>query len=215
MRFIDLSQPVFENSPNCPSDPPPVVRTDNMVGDWQVEFCQFTSHTGSHVDAPCHKISGGASIDAMPLESFAGPARLLDLRPMKSLEPIDAGRLQRLVTGRDVRGCIILLCCGWGAKRARTAEWLHGAPYLAPDGAEWLVRSGARGVGIDAYSIGGEADPANVETHTTLLKNGVWICEELRFPAEAFTLPQPLQFMALPIHLRGASGAPCRPVLMV
>jgi kynurenine formamidase len=215
MRFLDLSQPVFENSPNCPSDPPPVVRPKNLEGDWQLEELEFTSHTGSHLDAPAHKISTGKTIDMLPLETFSGPARLLDLRPLKPKTPIEVAHLQRLVNKRDVRGCIVLLCCGWGQKRARTDEWLHGAPFLAPAAAQWLVDNGARGVGIDAYSIGGEAEPANAQTHEVLLSNGLWICEELRFPADAFALPQPVEFLALPIHLRGASGAPCRPVLVV
>ena len=38
----------------------------------------------------------------------------------------------------------------------------------------------------------------------------VWVAEELRFPPEALALPQPVTFMALPVHLRDHSGAFCR-----
>ena len=72
----------------------------------------------------------------------------------------------------------------------------------------------ARGVGIDHYSIGGMRDPINATTHTALLGAGVWIVEELRFPPEAFTVPQPCPFMCLPVNLKGHTGAFCRPVLM-
>lgn len=215
MRFLDLSQPVFENSPNCPLDPAPVVRVEHVEGDWQLEHLEFTSHTGSHLDAPRHKLPGGATIDAVPLDSFSGPARLVDLRPLAPLVPIDGTVLQRHLTARDVRDSIILLCTGWGEKRAHTDEWLHGAPFLSPEGAAWLVQRGARGVGIDAYSIGGETEPGNAQTHEVLLGHGIWVCEELRFPTEAFTIAQPVQFLALPLNLRGASGAPCRPVLVL
>ncbi len=113
------------------------------------------------------------------------------------------------------RGEIVLLCTGWGDIRARTETWLRRSPFLDPDGARWLVDRGARGVGIDHYSIGGSRDPVNSETHTILLGAGVWVVEELRFPPEAMAQPQPVTFLALPIHLRDHSGAFCRPVLVL
>ena len=40
----------------------------------------MATHTGSHLDAPLHKIAGGKSISDLPLETFVGPARVADLR---------------------------------------------------------------------------------------------------------------------------------------
>ena len=71
-----------------------------------------------------------------------------------------------------------------------------------------------RGVGIDHYSIGGSG-PLNAETHTILLGSGIWVVEELKFPAEVFSLPQPLKFWALPMNWPGCSGAFYRPVIEV
>ena len=71
-----------------------------------------------------------------------------------------------------------------------------------------------RGVGIDHYSIGGSG-PLNAETHTILLGSGIWVVEELKFPAEVFSLPQPLKLWALPMNWPGCSGAFCRPVVEV
>ena len=64
-------------------------------------------------------------------------------------------------------------------------------------------------MGIDHYSIG------DAQTHAILLAKPVLIVEELHFSAEVFGLTMPVLFMALPIHLRTHSGAPCRPVLIV
>src|SRR5262249_58125118 len=76
MRFIDLSQPVYDGSPNCPVHP--AVRSeilrDHPTHGWRVEVLTLSNHTGSHVDAPLHKIAGGGSPDQIPLEPFAGPA---------------------------------------------------------------------------------------------------------------------------------------------
>jgi arylformamidase len=216
MKFIDLSQPLFDNAPNCPAHPvPKSVRTsDHAERGWRMEVLTLASHTGSHLDAPLHKIAGGASISELPLESFAGPARIADLRPLEPDAPIGTERLERAL--RDLqRDEIVLLCTGWGELRERNELWLRHSPFLTPDGARWLVERGVRGVGIDHYSIGGSREPTNSETHTALLGAGVWIVEELRFPAEAFEQIPPALFQALPIHLRDHSGAFCRPVLIV
>ena len=72
-----------------------------------------------------------------------------------------------------------------------------------------------RAVGIDHYSIAGPRDPVNSQTHTILLKASVWIVEELSFPEEVFAIPQPFEFMSLPVHFRGFTGSFCRPVAIV
>ena len=216
MRLIDLSQPLYDDAPNCPAHPAPrSVRTaDHAEHGWRMEVLTMASHTGSHVDAPLHKIAGGASLSDLPLDTFAGPARVADLRPLEADAPIGAVDLERTLSDL-LPGEIALLCTGWGAKRARTDEWLHHSPHLAPDGARWLVERKARAVGIDHYSIGGCAEPVNSETHTILLGSGLWVVEELSFPPEAFAAPRPSDFLALPIHLRDHSGGFCRPVLLL
>jgi kynurenine formamidase len=216
MRFIDLSQPLYDGSPNCPAHPVPrseLTSTHDGRG-WQVEVLTVASHTGSHLDAPLHKVRGGASISDIPLESFVGPARIADLRPLEPETSIGPERLERPLAGL-CPGEIVLLCTGWGDLRARTELWLRRSPFLNAEGAQWLVDRGARGVGIDHYSIGGSREPMNAETHTVLLSAGLWVVEELRFPPEALAQPQPVTFLALPVHLKDHSGAFCRPVIVL
>lgn len=216
MRLIDLSQPVFHGSPNCPAHPPvrSEVLRDHPDSGWRVELLTLASHTGSHVDAPLHKIAGGASLDDVPLESWCGPAFVADFRGVGAGEHVTAEMLATKLTG-ELAGAIVLLCTGWGEKRAKTDEWLRRSPCLGEDGAAWLVGKRVRGVGIDHYSVGGCAEPTNERVHTILLGAGVWVVEELRFPPEVFALPQPVTYMGLPVNFRGHSGAFCRPVLVV
>lgn len=171
----------------------------------------MATHTGSHLDAPLHKLAGGKSIDQLPLESFVGPARIADLRGLAPDAEIGPAHLARTLPG-FTRGEIALLATGWGDKRAKSDEWLHHSPLLHPEGARWLVERGVRGIGIDHYSIGGQG-VLNEETHTIILSAGVWIVEDLKFPTEIFSLPPPMKFWALPMNWPGCSGAFCRPVV--
>ncbi|MDF2439839.1 MAG: arylformamidase [Abditibacteriota bacterium] len=217
MRLIDLSQPLFHECPNCPGHPP--VSVDMALqhgrGDdaWQLEIITMASHTGSHLDAPLHKVPGAPSIDQMPLETFVGAAYIADLRGIQADVEID-GKALSAALPEELADKIVLLATGWGDRRARSEEWLHHSPRLNVDGAQWLVEKQVRAIGIDHFSIGGAAEPGNAQTHTVLLGAGLWIVEELRFPPEVFGLPQPLQFWSLPINLRGQSGSWCRPVVV-
>jgi kynurenine formamidase len=213
MRLLDLSQPLFDGAPNCPVHPPVRFQrtADHPQDGWRMEVISMATHTGSHLDAPLHKIAGGKSISDLPLETFVGAARIADVRGLAPDTAIGADLLARALPGLTA-GEIVLLATGWGDRRAKTDEWLHHSPSVSPDGARWLVERRVRGVGIDHYSIGGQG-AANEETHSILLGNGLWIVEELRFPAEAFHLPAPLKFWALPLNWPNCSGAFCRPVI--
>ncbi|MEI6321771.1 MAG: cyclase family protein [bacterium] len=216
MRLIDLSQPLFDGCPNCPVHRPvssTVVATNERDG-WHMEELHLSLHTASHLDAPLHKIAGGKSIDQIPLDSFVGTAILCDLRDSEADRSIGAQLLASRIAGNVADG-IVLLATGWGDRRAKSEEWQYHSPYLAPDGAQWLVDQRARAVGIDHYSIGGSRDPDNTRTHEILLGNGLWVVEDLHFPKEIFDCGPSFQFMALPINFPGHSGAFCRPAAVL
>ncbi len=219
MRIIDLSQPLFDNAPNCPVHPPVKIDITSRhpanepanPDTWHMEQLSFASHTGSHVDAPLHKIPNGRPIDAFPLSAWTGPAHILDLRPLTHDAAISIAQIEARISPQAIAHHWILLATGWGGgdKRAKTSEWLHHSPTLSHEASEYLVRHNAQGVGIDPFSIG------DATTHAILLSKPVLIVEELHFPEEVFTLHQIPEFMALPINLKNHSGAPCRPVLIL
>src|SRR5262245_32518008 len=162
MKLIDLSQPLYDGAPNCPAHPPvkSEIIADHPKHGWRVELLTLASHTGSHVDAPYHKLAHGPSLDQIPLERFTGLALIADFRGAAPDQPITAAALsERLVLPLQDR--IVLLATGWGDKRAKTDEWLHHPPYLAPEGARWLVERQIRAVGIDHFSIAGSRDSIN------------------------------------------------------
>ena len=217
MKLIDLSQPLYDGAPNCPSHPPvkSEIIADHPETGWRVELLTLASHSGSHVDAPYHKLAHGPSLDQIPLERWTGAAVIADLRDSKPDRPLDAPLLAERLHGHALAERIVLLATGWGRKRAKTDEWLHHSPYVSAEGAKWLVAQKIRGVGIDHFSIAGLREDINPVTHSILLGANTWIVEDLYFPDEVFRLPQPFEFMCLPIHLRGHTGAFCRPVVIL
>jgi arylformamidase len=218
MRFIDLSQPIYDDCPNWPGDPP--VRSEVILDDlkegWRVEKLTLTPHTGSHIDAPLHKIHGGQSIDQISIERFTGTALVADMRDCRPDQPFTSSMLGRKLRGPNMQmeDRIILIATGWGPKRAKTDEWLKYPPYLSPDGAEWLMEQQIRGVGIDTFSIGGVREHQNNLTHQILLQANIWILEDIVIPEELIAA-QPFQLWCLPINLKGHSAAFCRPVAVL
>lgn len=217
MRFIDLSQPIFDGGPNCPAHPPvrSEISSDHERAEWHWETLTLASHTGSHLDAPLHKIRGGASIDTIPLERFVGPAYIADLRPLEPEALITPDRLSRMLPETMPEDSIVLMATGWGDFRERSDRWLYQSPKLTPDAALWLADRKIRGLGVDHWGIGGWDKENDAAVHTVLLSRGIWIVEDLRFPPEVYALPMPQSFMALPINLQGHSGAWCRPVFVL
>lgn len=216
MKLLDLSQPMFDACPNCPVHPPvsAKVTARHATEGWHMEHLSLASHTGSHIDAPLHKMAGGKSISDYPLESFVARAVLADLRDATPDQAIDAKLLGTRISASP-EDAIVLLATSWGKRRAANEEWHFHSPYLSPSGAEWIVANKARAVGIDHYSIGGSRDPENSRTHEILLGAGLWVLEDLNYPDEIFSAPTPLQLWALPVNFTGFSGAFCRPVIVL
>lgn len=216
MHIFDLSQPLSDGCPNCPVHPPVKLPriADHPKDGWRMEVFEMASHTGTHLDAPLHKLADGRSIDTYPLEAFVGPALVADFTHLGADHPIGAADLEQALDSAQLEGAIVLLNTGWGHKRQKTDEWHYHSPFLAPDGAEWLVSRKVKGIGIDHYSIGGSRDPDNTRTHEIVLGAGVWVVEDLCFRDGWREAAVGAVFQALPLLLPGFSGSPCRAVLV-
>src|SRR5690349_5807489 len=113
MKLIDLSQPLFHECPNCPTHPlvkSEIIATHEQDG-WLVEKLTLVNHTGSHLDAPLHKIPGAASLDDISLESFVGPAYVADLRDSTPGRPIGPDLLEERLP-ENLQNLIVLLATG-------------------------------------------------------------------------------------------------------
>ena len=127
---------------------------------WGNEAMQVGTHSATHVDAPYHfyPTCGGKpapKIDELPLDWFWGPAVVLDLRH------ISAGRA---ATRYDIRAALDdigyalrpgdIVCLMFGADRLYgTKNYWYQFPGIGADAVRFIVESGVRVIGTDAYGF--------------------------------------------------------------
>lgn len=201
--WIDISIPLKSGMVRWPGDPE--VRIDRVLsidrGDpANVSSIAIGSHTGTHMDPPLHYIAGGATLDAMPLDTTIGPARVIEIVDLESAKPDELERYN-IVAGER-----ILLKTRNSSRVWKTDEFLEDFVYISLEGAQYLAAREVRLVGVDYLSVGGyRADGEAI--HRALLSAGVWIVEGLNLAdveAGAYDL------VCLPIKIQQADGAPAR-----
>lgn len=209
MKIYDISLTIDENLPTWPGDPAAVRRRVKKIEEGSnanVSELVMGAHTGTHVDAPYHFLSGGSTIESLPLDVLVGPVQVVEL-------PLECD----LIDGAAVA------CAGIkpGAERVlfktrNSTFWQkekvvfeEGFVGVSKDGAEKLVELGVKFVGLDYLSIAPYKQSR--PTHEVLLNAGVVILEGVDLtgvPAGIYTL------YCLPLKLGGADGAPARAILM-
>ncbi len=181
-------------------------------------------HGGTHLDAPIHFAEGRQTTEQIPLTNLIGSAVKIDVSA-KALGnrdyavTIDDLTVWERRNGRIPDGAIVLIQTGYGRfwpDRARymglDGETKH-FPSLGTDAARWLVKNRRiKAVGIDTASID-VGISTTFETHVALMSENVPAFENVanldKLPAKGF------QIVALPMKIKGGSGAPLRIVAFV
>lgn len=208
-RIYDVSMPIVAGGLVYPGNPAISIAPQQAIsqgGSSNVSRLDFGSHTGTHVDAPKHFFDDGAGVDTIPLAILMGPARLVAFGD--AVTSIGEAEL----SAHDLTGVTRLLLKTRNSKWLATgsAEFHPDYTYLAPDGAEYIVRAGVRLVGIDYLSVE-QFHSGHHRTHRTLLEQGIVIVEGLLLnepPAGDY------HFRCLPLRLAGLDGAPARAVVI-
>jgi arylformamidase len=208
-RIVDLTLPFGPHNPRVQLEPLKRIEVDG----WNITKVTFDSHAGTHLDAPCHQVPGGSSLDDMDLAKCIGPAFVCDLRHIaahQDIEPEDfAPWADRIAAGSRV-----LYRTDW-TDRFGQPGYRDGFPCPSVRCAEWLAGRGIVLLGMDTPSVGPVYRTVQevVAVHTPLLKAGVVIVEELcnlrAVEGEAF------EIVALPLRLTGGDGSPIRAVARV
>ncbi|NRG19966.1 arylformamidase [Rhizobiales bacterium] len=203
-RIIDITPPVRSGMAVFPGDAQYRTKNTFAIGpECPVNVAEFSmsAHCGAHADAPLHYDGEGASIDALGLEDFIGPARVIDARgkgPLCLPEDIEEHLL-------DVPPRVLLRL----ETEVDYTTWRDDFRALAPETVGLLHEKGVKLVGVDVPSV----DPASskdLAAHMAFLRHDMRILENL-----ALNLAESGDFelIALPLKLQGLDAAPVRAVL--
>ncbi|MGQ9525473.1 MAG: cyclase family protein [Armatimonadota bacterium] len=208
--YYDITVPIRAGMPVWPGDPQVDVHPLKQIGPEggsNVSLFAFSSHTGTHLDAPFHFIPSGRRLEQIRAEELVGPCWVADLSSAEghicardlSEAGIPEGTTRLLLKTRNS----VL----W---RDPSAEFHRDFIGVAADGARWLVSKGVRLVGIDYLSIEPFRTPG-APTHKTLLGSDVVVLEGVNLDG----VPAgPYELICLPLLVPGADGSPVRAVLL-
>jgi kynurenine formamidase len=180
-------------------------------------------HGGTHIDAPIHFAEGKKTVDQLTPTDLIGPAVKIDVSDKAAsnrdylISVADIENWEK-TNGRIPDGSMVLLQTGfakyWPDKKQYLGTDQHGEeaakdlhfPGLDPDAAKWLIDNRKiKAVGLDTASID-YGQSSEFKTHVTLMTNNVPAFENLaeldKLPAKGF------QIIALPMKIKGGSGAP-------
>lgn len=216
--IADLSQPIEHAMMVYPGDPPVQLEPALTLQDDGVAVARIScgSHTGTHVDAPCHTVPGGRSISDVRLEELCGPTLVLHLHVAadataevddvrRALSEVGLGSAAERLPPR------VLLGFGWDVHFGEESALRH--PALSGEAAELLRGAGMRILGTDALSPDptGVEGPAGFPVHELVLGDDGLIVENLRCLRSLH--PGVHDVGMFPMPLAGVDGAPVRAVV--
>jgi kynurenine formamidase len=187
-----------------------------------------SEHGGTHLDAPMHFAQGRWSVEQIPLEQLVGPAAVVDVSQASAAEPDYQVTVVDLTAWEQAHGSlsgtIVLIRTDYSKRWPDAARYLGTAergeaavpklhfPGLHPEAARWLAGTNVKAVGIDTASID-YGQSSLFETHRLLYDKNIPGLENLtnldQLPASGASV------IALPMKIKGGSGAPLRAVAML
>lgn len=223
-RLIDLSQPLNQDCPSWPYYPPFEVKYIKRKAEHGVnaQYIMTSNHMGTHLDAPRHFVTGGMTIDEIPLEWLYGEGVVVDLRDvMDDLAAYSPELIEERVEVRE--GDILVLHTGWHRYAQFGAEpdeerYIHRHPGAHPKMVEWLLDKKIHIWGVDCISTD---HPMNLPIGRFLGKGMHGHCDRVRalceekfgaaemaelFPDEAYQLTHNALFPHDCMHIENLGG---------
>ena len=217
MTIFDLSMPIEEGHFRWPI-------THSKKGDFaQGDLFEVSSiHTGchgfTHIDAPCHMVPGGKTLDDLDLRTVVGPAAVINLKGIAPNTEITDRHLAEAAPHLKTGEIVLFRSC-WDQQR----DWHHPAywrdsPYLGASACHWLKARKPTAIAFDFpqdYTIrlllDGDLRPIEEHlSHHLLLRDGITLIEYLA--GTATITERRVFFCALPLRIPSADGAPARVV---
>ena len=213
MKIIDLTHTIAEGMPVYPGTEAPSLKQASYYekDGFKETLMTMYSHTGTHMDAPAHLFAHRTTLDAFDASQFVGKALVIDCTDLGEGEKIT---LEKIASAGSDADCaeFLLFRTGWD-KRWGSSDYFGDYPSLTAEAADYLIKSGKKGVGLDVIGIDPIAD-ANLTIHRQLFKESeIVVIENLKnldlVGSGLFTL------CALPMKYHNADGAPIRAIAIL
>jgi kynurenine formamidase len=236
VEVVDLTAPLSAQTPILGLPEPlgqtwrfaltEISRYDAAGPAWYWNNISTGEHTGTHLDAPIHWVTGrnGADVSQLPARRLIAPAVVLDFSAQAAANPdflleIEHVRAWEAEHGPLPRDGWLLYRTGWDARARDEAAFLNGGrtPGISIACASWLAKEApVQGVGVE--TVGTDAGGAHsfdppFPCHSFLLghdKYGLTQLQNLdRLPPVGAVL------VVGPLPIVGGSGSPCRALALV
>lgn len=203
-KIIDISLPLSETTIVYPNNVPLSIETHAHMPESTTHLSKIImgTHTGTHVDAPMHAVIGANSLDQIPLETFIGICRVIDVSHRVGGEAVKKEDLGKVLSGERIL--------------IKTSNSIRGFDnfyddyvYLDGDAADWLAEIGVSLVGIDYLSIK-QRGSKDQRPHTSLLGKNIPIIEGINLNHVG---AGKYELICLPLKLVGVEGGPVRAIL--
>jgi kynurenine formamidase len=214
-RVVDLTHVLSHDFPLWPGSAPVVAVPTSRVGPGNQGFAtrwmSFSEHSGTHVDAPAHKIGNGITVDRIAARDLIAPLIVISIA-----DRARADRRARL-TERDVEahesrhgripsGALVALHSGWQPSTGGA-----DAAGFDPAAVTMLVRErGVVAIGTDTLSVDTHGA---VGAHTAILGAGRYAVEAM---ANLSSVPAVgAQVIVGAPRFAGGTGGPARVLAVV
>lgn len=213
MEPLDLTLEISSKLPSFPGSPRPqfISWADKKSDGYNLELVFFSSHSGTHLDAPYHFVEKGLKVDKIPLNRLITNAVLCKIKKGPD-EPITRKDIVSFEArnGKISANLAVVFETEWSQNLTRK-DYFTRNPGLTTSAAKYLVEKKASLVGIDSPSIDLGKD-SRFPVHHILLKCGILILENLcnldKIPRSSFKM------IVLPLKLKDATGSPVRAVAL-
>jgi kynurenine formamidase len=240
VEVVDLTAPLSAHTPVIALPPEfgqtatfaleEISRYDERGPGWYWNNVRTGEHTGTHLDAPVHWVTGrdGEDVASVPARKLIAPAAVLDFSEQAAADPDFLLEVEHVRAWEEAHGPLpaggwLLYRTGWDVRSGSQQDFLnadeHGphTPGVSPACARWLAEE-APIIGMGVETVGTDAGAAHsfdppFPCHAALLGAGKYGLTQLR--NLALLPPTGTLLIAGPLPIVGGSGSPARVLALV
>ncbi len=238
--IVDLTAPLTSSTPILQLPAPfantitfeleEISRYDDRGPAWYWNNIHTGEHTGTHLDAPVHWITGkdGADVSQVPLRHLIASAAVLDFSAQATADPdflleVEHIRSWEAEHGPLPAGGWMIFRTGWDARSNDQEDFLNAndtgphTPGISVACSRWLAQE-APIIGVGVETVGTDAGAAHsfdppFPCHQALLGAGKFGLTQLQNVAKL--PPTGTVIVTAPLPIVGGSGSPTRALALI